>query len=126
VIAVSVASLTPIACGGHDATSGHGDQYLRRKVASEEIEKVLKADARVEDFETDGDKLIVTVKESWMHSPPGMKQFSIGQWFNQWKGEKGEGAKSVQVVVRYDGEDVAKATAAGIEFATKSEKNEGQ
>ena len=124
--ALLAAGIAAAACGGHGSASGHGDQYLSRKVGGEEIEKVLKADARVDDFDTDGDKLIVTVKESWMQSPPGLKQFSMGQWYNQWKGEKGENSKSVQVIVRYDGEDVARATSTGIEFLQKSESKEGQ
>jgi hypothetical protein len=107
-------------CGGDHAMGGHGDQYLGRKVAQEDIEQVLKNDTRVEDFEVDGDRLIVNVRESWVSSPPGMKQLAMGQWFNQWKSGKGDAAR-VQVVVRYEGADVAKATASGIEFMEMKE-----
>lgn len=115
IIILTSAALT--GCGGHSSASGHSGQYLVRKVAPEEVEKVLKFDSRVQDFETDGTKLIINVDEVWASSTPGVKQFSLGVWFNQWKTANEEGARGVEVLVRHDGVDLARATQErGIEF----------
>lgn len=118
LIALIVLSGLMVACGGHEGVSGKGDYYVTRSVAEQEVEKVLKFDSRVQDFETDGDTLIVNVNADWVNSPPGVQQFSLGQWLKHWQsavpGNRGK------VIVRYEGDNVATATSEhGIEFVQK-------
>jgi hypothetical protein len=102
--------LLSAACGG-EAPKVTQQQYPS---LNEEIAKQLKYDARVEDYEEEGDKLIVNVNDSWLSSPPGMQERSVGQWFILWRTSLGnaEGTPrdSIQVVVRHDGNDLAKWT----------------
>jgi hypothetical protein len=99
-------------------------------VSNQNVEDTLKFDSRVQDFDTDGDKLIVNVNESWIKSPPGLQERSVDGWLAGWKteraGDSGSAPKGLTVLVKYDGKDVAKATPErGIELlgkpATKTE-----
>ena len=99
-------------------------------VSNQTIEQTLKFDSRVQDFDTDGDKLIVNVNESWMKSPRGLQERAVDGWLSGWKAERaGDGGsvpKGLTVLVNYDGNEVARATPEhGIEMvgkpATKSE-----
>lgn len=109
--AVSFAALLlAAACGGE---TNRADQK-KYPVLNDDIEKQLKFDARVEDYETDGDKLVVNVNQAWLASPPGMQERSIGQWFSLWRASLGNGEgepkESIQVIVRHEGNDLAKWT----------------
>lgn len=118
IIVLAVSSPFVAACGSHSGVSSKGDYYVTRSVGREEVEKVLKFDSRVDDFETDGDKLIVNVNADWVNSPPGVQQFSLGQWLKHW--QEGLGDNRGKVIVRYEGDDVATATAErGIEFVKR-------
>jgi len=93
-------------------------------VSNQNIEQTLKFDSRVQDFDTDGDKLIVNVNESWMKSPPGLQERAVDGWLSGWKSERagdaGSAPKGLTVLVKYDGNDVAKATPEhGIEMLGK-------
>jgi len=93
-------------------------------VSNQSIEQTLKFDSRVQDFDTDGDKLTVNVNESWMKSPPGLQERAIDGWLSGWKteraGDGGSAPKGLTVLVKYDGNDVARATAEhGIELLGK-------
>src|SRR5262245_37791120 len=83
-------------------------------VSNQGIEQTLKFDSRVQDFDTDGEKLTVNVNESWMKSPPGLQERALDGWLSGWKTERaaegGSAPKGLTVLVKYDGNDVAKAT----------------
>ena len=93
-------------------------------VSNQSIEQTLKFDSRVQDFDTDGDKLTINVNDSWMKSPPGLQERAVDGWLSGWRTERaGDGGsvpKGLTVVVKYDGNEVAKATpATGIEILGK-------
>jgi len=75
---------------------------------SEDIEQQLKYDARVDSFEPDGEDLIVNVNDTWLHSPPGMRERALGQWYSLWQPAHGSASK---IVVRFDGSEVERWTA---------------
>jgi hypothetical protein len=83
-------------------------------VSNQSVEQTLKFDSRVQDFDTDGDKLTVNVNDSWMKSPPGLQERAVDGWLAGWKSERaadgGSAPKGLTVVVKYDGNDVAKGT----------------
>ena len=93
-------------------------------VSNQSVEQTLKFDSRVQDFDTDGDKLTVNVNDSWMKSPPGLQERAVDGWLAGWKSERaGDGGsvpKGLTVVVKYDGNDVARGTLdRGIELLGK-------
>jgi hypothetical protein len=75
---------------------------------SEDIEQQLKYDARVDGFEPDGDDLVVNVNNSWMHSPPGMRERALGQWFTLWQPAHTSASK---IIVKFEGNEVERWTA---------------
>ena len=102
-------------------------------ISNQEVEKTLKYDSRVQDFDADGDKLVVDVNRSWVESPVGMQQRALDGWFVQWKSERGgqdgKAPKTLAVEVKYDGNTISRATQdKGIEIlarpSTKSENTE--
>jgi hypothetical protein len=104
-ILVMVAMLGAIGCGGEHKLAANAPEYPAGSVSQEEIERQLRYDARVQDFEVSGDKLIVNVNQEWVASPPGLQQRAVGQWFGMWQAAQSK--KGVEVVVRHDGKDVA-------------------
>jgi hypothetical protein len=108
---VAIAALLLAAACGGEPPKVTQQQY---PALTEDVAKQLKYDARVEDYEEDGDRLVVNVNEAWLSSPPGMQERAVGQWFALWRSSLGnaEGAprESIQVVVRHDGNEVAKWT----------------
>jgi hypothetical protein len=70
-------------CGGDSHQTGATAKYPAG--ISEDIEQQLKYDARVESFEPNGEELIVNVNDSWLHSPPGMRERALGQWYSLWR-----------------------------------------
>lgn len=99
------------ACGTQSSPSGPSTQYVADRDGAS-LEESLRSDSRVIDFEVEGERLIVNVNEFWASSPPGLKQHALGQWFAKWQSER----KGAEVLVRYQGEEVARATSRGIEF----------
>src|SRR5215470_3431786 len=102
--AALAAILFAYACSSDTQPSATTAQYPTG--INEDVEKQLKYDARVQDYETDGDKLIVNVNQAWISSPPGMQERAVGQWYTLWQNSHGgKQQKGPQVVVRYDGND---------------------
>ena len=88
---------------------------------SEDIDQQLKYDARVESFEPDGQDLVVNVNDTWLHSPPGMRERALGHWYSLWQPGHGNSSK---IVVKHDGEEVESWTAdKGYQPATKEKKS---
>ncbi len=75
---------------------------------SEDIGQQLKYDARVESFDADGEDLVVNVNDTWVHSPPGMRERALGQWYSLWQPSH---SKASKIVVKHDGNEVESWTA---------------
>ncbi|MEK6287580.1 MAG: hypothetical protein AABO57_17695 [Acidobacteriota bacterium] len=115
------AMLCTYACGGDSHHTGAAANYPTG--ISEDIEQQLKYDARVESFDTSSSEdLIVNVNETWVHSPPGMQERSVGQWYNTWHSNH-----NGSVIVQYDGNKIASWTSQdGYKPETKSKTGESQ
>ena len=119
------ASVLLYACGGHSKHVEQTHKYPAGSVTSEDLGRQLKYDARVEDYDdSDDKKLIINVHQSWVASPPGMKQRSLNQWYSMWQAAHGD-AKGLEVVVQHEGTPVAKWTAAGGYELIEPKKTEG-
>ncbi len=130
---VLIALILMAACGGHLETSGPAAQFPEGSVTNEDVEKLLKFDARVQDFEMDGNKLVVNVNQSWLSSPPGIQERAMGKWYGYWQAAHGGSAakpqKGVDVIARFDGKEIAHWTADGYKAPKKestSEQAKGQ
>ena len=113
------AMLFAYACGGDSHHTGTAANYPAG--ISEDIEQQLKYDARVDSFDTgSGEDLIVNVNDSWLISPPGMQERSVGQWYSMWHSNHNGG-----VIVQYDGNKIASWTSQdGYKPETKSKTGE--
>jgi hypothetical protein len=110
--------LTTAGCGGHH-NAGALSQYPSGTLAGDDLDRHLKFDSRVTNFEPEGDnKLIVNVTQEWVSSPPGMQERSLARWFEMLQAARGN--KNVEVIVRYEGNEVARWTNKnGLERAAK-------
>ena len=112
--AIMLAALTfAVSCGGEKLPATTANQYPAGSVSNEDIEKTLKFDARVQTHEFDGDKLVVEVNQSWISSPPGMQERAIGEWYNMWQAARSGQAKGLEVIVRHEGNEIARWTGEG-------------
>ena len=120
VITMSAAMLA-VACGGDTTPTNNSSQYPTG--IGGDIEKQLKYDARVQDFNPNGNTLIINVNDSWVSSPPGMRARALGQWYTLWQQSHGAGSK---IIVKHDGNDVDTWTAEkGYQPVEKKESDEG-
>jgi hypothetical protein len=105
-------------CGSDTQPKSSGASYPTG--ISEDIEQQLKYDARVDSFEPDGDDLIVNVNDAWMHSPPGIRERALGQWYSHWQPAH---SKTSKILVKFDGSEVERWTAEkGYQPASKEAK----
>lgn len=120
LIALS-AMLFASGCGGDSHETGAAEKYPEG--ISEDIEQQLKYDARVDSFDTSsGEDLIVDVNDSWLSSPPGMQERSVGQWYSMWHSNH-----SGKVIVQHDGNKIASWTSeSGYKPETKSKGGDSQ
>ncbi len=113
------AMLSAVGCGSDSQQTSTAAKYPAG--ISEDIDKQLKYDARVDSFEPDGEDLIVNVNDAWLHSPPGMRERALGQWYSLWQPAHSSASK---IVVRFDGSEVERWTAEkGYQPASKENKN---
>ncbi|HEY6332952.1 MAG TPA: hypothetical protein VI756_26745 [Blastocatellia bacterium] len=116
-------------CGSNAETDTHS-VIPPANVSNAYVEKILKYDSRVQDFDTDGNKLVVDVNKEFVQSPLGMQQRAVDGWFVQWKsqqaGSDGKPPAGTSVEVKYDGNIISRATQdKGIQvLATPSTKSE--
>jgi hypothetical protein len=107
-VLLSVAFIT-VACSNDSTTAKKPGQYEAGSKTQEDLETMLKADARVEDFSTDGEKLIVNVNSSFTSQPYGLQQRALGEWHNVWQAAN-SGAKNATVIAQSSGDEIAKWT----------------
>ena len=117
------------ACGSGDSNNAAANASAG-SVSAEDVERDLKFDARVDDFNIDGNMLEVNVNEHWMSSPAGMQQTTLKRWLARWQASKtGDGEmppKDIQVVVRYQGEPILTAAGDGkVEVVAKAKSETG-
>ena len=120
------ATLAALGCGGEHRPGGIAPQYAAGSVSQEDVERQLRYDARVQDFDvTDDGKLIVNVNQNWVASPPGLQERAVGQWFGMWQAAQNK--KGVQVIVRHDGKDIASWSGeGGYKHVAAPKSGEGQ
>jgi hypothetical protein len=104
--------LLSLGCGGEGKTAGQPQQ--RATGYSADLKKTLEHDDRVVSSDEEGGKLIVTVNEKWEPTDPGNKAWALGGWFDKWQRQRGDGkgGDGLEVVVRFNGQDTDRYTAA--------------
>src|SRR5580692_6219049 len=80
-------SLMSASCGG--STQAPQSIVPPANIGDQDVEKTLKYDSRVQDFDTDGDKLVVNVNQFFVSPPGGIQLRTPDGWFKQWKTEQG-------------------------------------
>jgi hypothetical protein len=98
---VLFAALLACGCGSDSHQTGAAQTYPVG--ISEDIEQQLKYDARVDTFDPEGEDLIVNVNDTWLHSPPGMRERALGHWYSLWKPSHSSASK---IVIKFDGNEV--------------------
>ena len=109
------ALLLAAACGGGESKpAGNLGLYSPGSKTDEDVDRELKFDARVQNYAAEGDKLIVNVNESFASAPPGIQQRALGHWYSLWQAartaQNSKPQKDLEVVVRFEGNDLAKWT----------------
>ena len=109
------ALLLAVACGGGDSQSNeHVGLYSPGSKTDDDVDKELKFDARVQNYAAEGDKLIVNVNQSFASAPPGIQQRALGHWYSLWQAartpQNSKPQKDLEVVVRFEGNELAKWT----------------
>jgi hypothetical protein len=84
--------------------------YEAGSKTQDDVENLLKADARVQDYETSGSTLTVNVNDRFTAQPYGLQQRALRQWYNVWQAAN-SGAKNSTVIAQSNGEEIAKWTA---------------
>ena len=105
-ILLIAATLFAFGCGGESQHTGGAAKYPVG--VSEDIGQQLKYDARVDSFDAEGEDLIVNVNDTWLHSPPGMRERALGQWYSLWQPGHSSASK---IVVKHGGDEVESWTA---------------
>jgi len=112
------AVLFAFGCGGDSQQTGSAAKYPTG--ISEDIVQQLKYDARVDSFDADGEDLVVNVNDTWLHSPPGIRERALGQWYSLWRPAHSSASK---IVVKNEGDEVESFTAEkGYQPASKEKK----
>jgi len=109
------ALLLAAACGGSESQPNtQVGLYSPGSKTDEDVDRELKFDARVQNYSAEGDKLVVNVNESFASSPPGIQQRALGHWYSLWQAartpQNSKPQKDLEVVVRFEGNDLAKWT----------------
>lgn len=108
LLAIAVGSMLFVnGCGSNTTPTGSSVREYPAGL-SEDVEKQLKYDARVDSFESDGEDLVVNVNDSWASSPQGMQERAVGLWYSLW-----HAGHSGNVIVKHNGNAVASWSAKG-------------
>lgn len=103
-------ALFSAACAQDNAPAKRLGQYEAGSKTQTDLEDLLKADARVDDFSTEGDKLVVNVNSAFTSQPYGLQQRALGEWHNVWQAIN-NGSKNATVIAQSSGDEIAKWTA---------------
>ena len=115
---VLLAALLACGCGSDSHQTGTAQTYPAG--ISEDIEQQLKYDARVDTFDPEGQDLIINVNDTWLHSPPGMRERALGHWYSLWQPAHTSASK---IVIKFDGNEVESWSAEkGYQPAAKENK----
>ncbi len=128
IFSALIALILMTACGGHPEAGGPRAQFPEGSVTNEDVEKLLKFDARVQDSRVEGNKLIVNVNQSWTSSPPGIQERAMGRWYGYWQAANGGSAdkpqKGFDVVAEFNGKQIAQWTSDGYTAPEKKSASE--
>ena len=115
---VLLAALLAWGCGSDSHQTSTAQTYPAG--ISEDIEQQLKYDARVDTFDPEGENLIINVNDTWLHSPPGMRERALGHWYSLWQPAHSSASK---IVIKFDGNEVESWSAEkGYQPASKENK----
>ncbi|HUK90265.1 MAG TPA: hypothetical protein VLZ81_07680 [Blastocatellia bacterium] len=110
---ILVCCLGGASCGTTPETATHS-VIPPANISNQDVEKTLKYDSRVQDFDADGNKLVVNVNQQFVQSPTGIQQRALDGWFVQWKaehaGSDGKAPAGTAVEVKFDGNLISRAT----------------
>jgi hypothetical protein len=113
-ISVITAILLMAGCAAESQSNGHVGLYAPGSKTDEDVDRELKFDARVQSYTAEGDKLVVNVNESFASAPPGIQQRALGHWYSLWQAartpQNSKPQKDLEVVVRFEGNELAKWT----------------
>jgi hypothetical protein len=127
---ILIALFLMAACSGHLETGGPAAQFPEESVSREDVEKLLKFDARVQDFSIEGNRLIVNVNQQWIASPPGIQERAMGRWYGYWQAANGGSAAKLQkgadVVAQFEGKEVAHWSSDGYKVPKKEMKEQAK
>ena len=115
---VLLAALLTWGCGSDSHQTGTAPTYPTG--ISEDIEQQLKYDARVDSFNPEGEDLVVNVNDTWLHSPPGIRERALGHWYSLWQPAHSAASK---IVIKFDGDEIERWSAdKGYQPVTKENK----
>lgn len=103
-------SIFSIACSSDSGAVKQLGRYEAGSKTQSDLEALLKADARVQDYSTEGEKLIVNVNQAFTSQPYGLQLRALDQWHNVWQAAN-SGSKNATVIAQSNGEEIAKFTA---------------
>jgi hypothetical protein len=98
-----------VACSNDSAPAKKLGQYDAGSKTQEDVANLLNADARVESFSPEGEKLIVNVNSAFTSQPYGLQQRALSEWHNVWQAAN-SGAKNATVIAQSSGDEIAKWT----------------
>ena len=104
------ASVMFIGCGGGHEPAKQPGMYSAGSKTEKDLEDMLKADARVDSYDLQGDKLTVNIKPTLAESPIGLQQRALWSWYNTLQAAR-NGSKNVSVEALHEGTKVASWTA---------------
>ena len=105
-VAIIFASVMFIGCGGGGEPAKQQGMYAAGSKTEKDLEDMLKADARVESYDLQGDKLTVNVKPTLAEAPIGLQQRALWNWYNTLQAAR-NGSKNVSVEALHEGTKVA-------------------
>ncbi|MEW6126767.1 MAG: hypothetical protein AB1757_06990 [Acidobacteriota bacterium] len=106
---IIMAALGLAGCGGDSGTIKPSGTYEAGSKTEKDLQDLLTADARVENFDLSGDKLTVNVKPTFADAPIGLQQRALWNWYNTLQAAR-NGSKKVSVEATFEGKTVASWT----------------
>jgi hypothetical protein len=114
-----------VGCGGGHEPSKQQGMYAAGSKTEKDLEELLKADARVDSYDLQGDKLTVNIKPTLAEAPIGLQQRAVWNWYNTLQAAR-NGSKNVSVEALAEGTKVASWTAGDGFKVPAQAKKEGE